>query len=176
MDRFKKFIEEDYYRIDHGNVPKTFSADYAHGHDNEKKEIKGTYATHVKHHMGHMYAAPRDIPRVYHQHQDGTKTLYMNKKHKNEVENHTATISRFNKKTSNFKKMDGGDEENLSKKDETPSSQEKIRAADHIRKQGIKIKYVSHNELKSRASESDNAEKHNLALAGNENMVRKKDY
>ena len=42
MDRFKTYIKEvvsqekgDYYRIDHGHAPKTFSGSQSHGHDDD---------------------------------------------------------------------------------------------------------------------------------------------
>ena len=175
MDRFKTYIKEvvsqekgDYYRIDHGHAPKTFSGSQSHGHDDDGNHITGVYATHKDHHMGHAYAVPRKTPWVYHQHKDGSKNLYINKKDKDKVEKHTATISKFHKKTSNFKGIDGGTEENLSKKDETPTSQERIASANHIRKQGIKINYVHHDALKQKAKDT-NRDK-TLAVAGNENM------
>ena len=167
MDRFKKFIEEEYYRIDHGQAPKTFSGSQSHGYDDDGNHIKGVYATHKDHHMGHAYATPRHIPWVYHQHKNGQKNLYINKTHKNTVEKHTATISKF-KKDSGFKGIDGGTEENVSTKDQTPHTQSKINSANHIRKQGIKINYVHHDALKQKSKDT-NRDK-TLAVAGNENM------
>ena len=173
MDRFKKFIKEDYYRLDPKGAPKTFSKDHSHGVDDDKKEIKGVYATGIKHSIGHIYAVPRDTPRVYHEHEDGTKTLYMHHKHKDAVENHTAVLSTFSKKKNKFKEHDDSDQENVSTRDETPTSQKEVKGAEHIRKQGIKIKYVSHKELKSKASEADNSKTAsgiNLSNSGKENM------
>lgn len=170
MLRFKDFIREDFYRMDHGpRPPKTFSADQDHGEDDKGNKIKGVYATGAEHAMGHAYAVPRKIPWVYHQHKDGTKNLYIDQKHRDKVETGTATISKFSKKTSNFKGLDGGSEENLSKKNETPTSQKRIASANHIRKQKIRINYVDSDELKSKAVETK-TRKNQLAVAGNENM------
>ena len=171
LKRFRKYIEdvnEEYYRIDHGNVPKTFSGNQSHGHDDDGNHIKGVYATHKQHSMGHAYAVPRETPWVYHEHEDGKKNLYVHKDHKDKVENHTATVSRF-KKNSGFKGLDGGTEENISSKDQTPASQNKIKSGDHIRKQGIKLHYVDTNTFNKKAKQT-NAENNGLKAAGNENV------
>jgi hypothetical protein len=163
-----KDLEENYYRIDHGKAPKTFSGNQSHGRDDSGKEIKGVYATHDKHAMGHAYAVPRETPWVFHHHNDGQKHLYIHKDHEDKVENHTATLSKFHK-SSGFRGIDGGDEENVSKKNEKPHTQTKIKSADHIRKQGIKIHYVDHNEFKQKAKQT-NTDK-SLKMGGNENVT-----
>ena len=163
-----KDLDENYYRIDHGKAPKTFSGNQSHGSDDSGKEIKGVYATHKKHAMGHAYAVPRETPWVFHHHNDGQKHLYIHKDHKDKVENHTATLSKFHK-SSGFRGIDGGDEENVSKKNEKPHTQTKIKSADHIRKQGIKIHYVDHNEFKQKAKQT-NTDK-SLKIGGNENVT-----
>ena len=163
-----KDLDENYYRIDHGKAPKTFSGNQSHGSDDSGKEIKGVYATHKKHAMGHAYAVPRETPWVFHHHNDGQKHLYIHKDHKDKVENHTATLSKFHK-SSGFRGIDGGDEENVSKKNEKPHTQTKIKSADHIRKQGIKIHYLDHNEFKQKAKQT-NTDK-SLKIGGNENVT-----
>lgn len=169
MISFKSFMNEDYYRIDHGKAPKTFSGNQSHGRDDSGKEIKGVYATHKKHAIGHAYAVPREVPWVFHHHHDGQKHLYIHKDHENKVENHTATLSKFHK-SGGFRGVDGGDEENVSKKNEKPHTQTKINSADHIKKQGIKIHYVSGQELKQKGSQTNTDKGKTFKAAGNENI------
>jgi len=167
MKTFKNFLEEGYYRIDHGDAPKKFSGKQSHGHDDDGNHITGVYATHKKHTIGHAYAIPRETPWVYHHHENGEKHLYVDQKHKDKVEKHTATISHF-KKDSGFKGLDGGDEENVSQKDQIPHKQQKIKSASHIRKQGIKINYVDSKKFKEKAKQTNSDR--TLKAAGNENV------
>ena len=169
--RFSRFIEgvnEEYYRIDHGNAPKTFSGNQSHGYDDDGNHIKGVYATHKDHSMGHAYAAPRNVPWVYHEHENGEKHMYVHKDHENKVENNKATLSTF-KKGSGFKGLDGGTEENISSKDQTPATQSEIKSGDHIRKQGIQLHYVDSNTFNQKAKQT-NAKNNGLKVAGNENV------
>jgi len=162
-------LNEDYYRIDHGKVPTTFSSNQFHGHDDDDNEITGVYASHKKHAMGHVYAVPREVPWVFHHNNDGQKNLYIHKDHKDKVENHSATLSKFHK-SNGFRGIDGSDEENVSKKNERPHSQTKIDSADHIRKQGIKIHYVDSNKLKQKANQTHTDKGKTFKAAGNENI------
>jgi hypothetical protein len=162
-------LNEDYYRIDHGKVPTTFSSNHFHGHDDDSNEITGVYASHKKHAMGHVYAVPREVPWVFHHNNDGQKNLYIHKDHKDKVENHSATLSKFHK-SNGFRGIDGSDEENVSKKNERPHSQTKIDSADHIRKQGIKIHYVDSNKLKQKANQTHTDKGKTFKAAGNENI------
>ena len=162
-------LNEDYYRIDHGKVPTTFSSNQFHGHDDDSNEITGVYASHKKHAMGHVYAVPREVPWVFHHNNDGQKNLYIHKDHKDKVENHSATLSKFHK-SNGFRGIDGSDEENVSKKNERPHSQTKIDSADHIRKQGIKIHYVDSNKLKQKANQTHTDKGKTFKAAGNENI------
>lgn len=165
MKTFNQFLEQ-YYRIDHGKAPETFSGNQLHGHDDSGKQIKGVYATHQRHAMGHAYAVPRKTPWVFHHHQNGDKHLYIHQDHKDKVEKHTATLSQFHK--SGFRGIDGGDEENISRKNEKPHTQTKINSADHIRKQGIRIHYVDHNTFNQKAKQTKTDG--TLKAAGNENV------
>ena len=161
-------INENYYRIDHGKAPTSFSGKQSHGRDDSGKKIKGTYTTHEKHAMGHAYAVPRETPWVFHHHDDGQKHLYIDRNHKHKVENHSATLSTFHK-MSGFQKVDGGDEENVSKnKKVKPATQKRIKSADHIRSKGININYVSGEELKQKAQQTHTDK--SLKTAGNENI------
>ena len=119
--------------------------------------------------MGHVYAVPREVPWVFHHNNDGQKNLYIHKDHKDKVENHSATLSKFHK-SNGFRGIDGSDEENVSKKNERPHSQTKIDSADHIRKQGIKIHYVDSNKLKQKANQTHTDKGKTFKAAGNENI------